>query len=420
MTTTDVGTNSKIEIEDIYLKKFDGSKQEIITHLIISFHIYESLDSHTLSAEFFLADGRNLVDGFPIIGEEQIVFKMRTPPDKKKNSYEFFVESVKNQQLNNLGNMKYYALSCATKDYLMNSFKVYSRRYYQLDYKLAVQKVITEDLKSKKNVYIEPTKGTFDYMVNRVRPFQTIDLLCEHAVSAKNKSSYFVFYEDSDQYHFRTLEDLIEERKPNATNKKFSMDSSIKDNLKNISWRNILQFETFNLGDGIEKVKNGAIYSKVRKFDISHGDYFSTFEYNDDYMQFKKIDKPYDFNTSQYKNFVTEKPAKTSFICTDELRGSTFNNHLETIPWMRAYRERISQYGVKIRVYGDTDIIVGDVIEINIHKITAADVQDEPQDLFSGNYLIHSLKHKIIREENGDWGHYMILECRKMNLKGAV
>jgi hypothetical protein len=79
----------------------------------------------------------------------------------------------------------------------------------------------------------------------------------------------------------------------------------------------------------------------------------------------------------------------------------------------------VHQYGVTIRVYGDTDIRVGDVVKLQIPQITGAD-NPKQQEVFSENYIIYEMKHILNQQDNHAFQHYMVLDLRKPNMFGDI
>jgi len=291
-----------------------------------------------------------------------------------------------------------------------------------MKYDEAVTEIITNDLVSDKTlITTESTEGKFDYVVNNVRPFQTIDLICERAVSADNKSSMFFFYEDNQGYHFTTFEKLITDRTPAAPNFVFSYDSSSRDEefFKLVNARNILSYETMKQGSSIKKVKDGAIRTQIREFDIMTGEYYKMEEYNNtsDHKAFKSTDSPNDMNTSAYNGEVSARPGVTRMVFKDGLRPSM--KHNENIHWKRGFADRLSQYSVRIRVYGDTDLRVGDVIQLDIPEITGAS-DPKIQEHYSGNFVIFEMKHRLDKRPTSGFEHYMVFDLRKPHVKKAI
>jgi len=92
MSTYDAG--SVVIVDDkIELTKFSGGGGRNIMNLIRSIDIFESLNNYTLSADFYLAEGVELINNFPIAGEEFIELAFYTP-SRKTLKYKFFIESI--------------------------------------------------------------------------------------------------------------------------------------------------------------------------------------------------------------------------------------------------------------------------------------------------------------------------------------
>jgi len=419
----DVGT-VVIANKEINLFKFDRSEKLNIYPQVVGIEIYESLANYTITADIHIAEGLDLINNFPLGGEEFVELTIQTP-ERKSITYKFFVESITDSKTNEISNQRSYILRCVTEDYLKNSFTVFTKRYANMPYSHAVSQVITQDLGSSIGINIEETKGTFDFMVNRVRPFQVIDLLCERAVSDKFKSSVFFFYQDNESYHFTTLEKLIDDRMIQAENNDLTFVADTANQAEKyedvVNVRNILSYNTIQQGSSVEKVKSGAMRIQVREFDVKTGTYFTKYEYvnTTDFKQYKEIDEgnKFDLNSDAYNNFVTKKPGVTVMTVRDSTRPA--NKHNENIHLKRPYIDRLGQYTVNIKVYGDTSIRVGDVIKLDIPEVTGATGKSKQQ-IYSENYIIFELKHTLGQNETGNFVHTMSFHLKKPNLFGRA
>lgn len=419
MKENEVGS-VKIGDKEIWLTKFSGGDPLNIYSQVKSFDIYESLDNNTIVADFYLADGIELPNKYPLGGEERIRLSLQTP-GRSTITYKFVIDSVIAMKTNDQSNMRSYALRCVTEDFLKNSSTVYTKRYMDMNYDDAVQMVVETDLgASVPLVTVEATKGKFDYVVNAKRPFQVIDLIKERAVSGEGyKSSYFVFYQDNEGYHFQTVEKLIKDRKPGAEGKQFFYETGNKsqDYEKALNVRNILSYETMHQGNQVQKVARGAMRNQFREFDIYRGTYFLKTEYvnSADHKIFEATDDKNDLNSPDFNAFTSKLPAITRMTVKDGLRPEM--EHNKNLTYQRPFIERLSQYGVRVRVYGDTDLKVGDVIKLNIPEIYGHSGNGKPKkaEIFSENYIVTALKHRCDMQDKNDFQHYIVMECRKPN-----
>ncbi len=407
--------------EKISLKKFNGSGNLNIHNQVRRMEITESLDNHTVTADFYLAEGIDLPNEYPLGGEELIEVSIQTP-GKGVCKYKFFIEGVKAMRTNDESNLRSYILRCTTKDFLKNTFKVYTKRYKDKKYHEALAEVIQTDLGAEESLQtVESTKGKFDYVVNNKRPFQVVDLIRERAVSAEgNISSVFVFYQDHKGYHFTTVEKLIEERKGGAEGKTFVADTSnrISNYEEVINARNILAYETTTQGSSIDKVMKGAMYTQIRELDLHRGTYYDMEEYINPahHGSFKKTDASNDFNSGDYNSFTTEMPGVTRMAIKDGTRPEM--EHNKNIHWGRGFTPRMFQYGVRFRTYGDTDMRVGDVVKLKLPIISGTTGERPQNKIFSQNYIVTNLKHVCQKTQQGRFEHYLIMDVSKPNQYG--
>lgn len=411
---------SDVICDRIMLYNFTRSKKLNIMNLVTEIDVYESLTNNTLSADIGISEGIELLNNFPMNGEEWIEFTIQTP-ERKTISYNFFVESIEAISTTDNSGLKNYVLRCVTEDYLNNSYTLLTKRYRDLKYDDSIRTVIYQDLKSGKPLKVEATKGKFDYSVNNVRPLQVIDLIKERAISAEgNKSSFFFFYEDNERYNFVTLEKLIEERKGKAEGNVFVYDTSNRAALYQevINVRNILSYNTLNQGSSIQKIRTGRMANQVRQFDILTGTYYEKFEYNNtsDHGIYKKTDDSIDFNSSPFNARVTAEPGRSSIVFKDSTRPEM--EHNKHIHFKRPFQEKISQYGVTIRVYGDTNMLVGDMVKLSIPEITGTTVDPPIQEIFFNNYIVFNQRQMLRKRNDGRFNYFMTLDLRKPNLSG--
>ena len=414
-----------VKIESIKITTFTGGNPYEIKHLVMGMDIYESLDNYTITCDMILSEGIELFNYLPIAAEEKITFTIQTPQNFKTISYDFFVESVTDITSNDMSSMKTYALRCITMDALKNTRTLFTKRYRDMEYDAALDEVVKKDLGASKPLDMpDKTKGFFDYTVNRVRPFQVIDLICERAVSTKYKGSDYIFYQDNETYRFCTLEYLIETRKPKAKGFEYIFPTSKGDTPveKRENHRNILKYEIYDIGADQEKIKNGAHRNKYVEFDIATGDYLVKSEYvnSSDHKKFKKTDAPNDTHTEPYNGFAEAEPGFVRLALKDSTRPEmqiTGNMHLKT-----GFRHKMTNYGLNIRVYGDTNLLVGDLIYVKIPEITGTTVEPPDQRFYSGNYIVVTIRHMIEKRKDGqgEFEHFMVLDCRKPDLKEAL
>jgi len=168
-------------------------------------------------------------------------------------------------------------------------------------------------------------------------------------------------------------------------------------------------------------VTAGAIRNQVREFDLHRGTYFKKNEYVNltDHGQYEKTgdEETFDFNSADYNTFASKFPGSSRMAIKDATRPEMEHNN--NIHLQRPFRERMFQYGLRIRVYGDTSIRVGDIIELKFPEIAGlTDGLGKQGEVFSGNYIITNLKHRCDQRMNNKFEHYMVMDVAKPNQFG--
>ena len=220
-------------------------------------NIYEDIFSPTLQMDITIADGVGLEEILPIMGEERISLELKTgnmpdlstrdvhalegpeamaaendPPKPgpfagSSNSglikLEFqIVKMTDREPLDTVQGMYRYTLHGVSKEYI-ESCKIKVRRstitppnQLKADeprkISQVVRKLYQEFFKrSKKKIFVEPTKNLTKVVIPNLTPFQSFQFLASRAVSAGQHAvgSSFVFYESTTGYHFVSLETLM-------------------------------------------------------------------------------------------------------------------------------------------------------------------------------------------------------------------
>ena len=209
-------------INDIRLVSYqsvDGDsnpKKISIKTLVTEINIYESIHNKHLSGNLVLLDAQNLLMKLPITGFERIEFSVHTPSMTKgfdfreKTGHPMYIYAVKNRKnMEQQGTMYYQLMFCSGE--MMRNERVRVVKPFQTN----ISEMVTEICRDKdgfntqKDVFVEPTKGVYDFVCPRVRPNEAIDLLTKKAQSEKHHNAGYLFYETSYGYNFRSFESML-------------------------------------------------------------------------------------------------------------------------------------------------------------------------------------------------------------------
>lgn len=364
---------------------------------IISFSIYEDMLAPCLYAEIDIMDGINLLQAFPIIGEEFIELEFQTPGFPAPAVYRFAVHSVTNNRPEK-ARVSLYTLKCVSEEQLTSAAKMV-QLVGKGSYSDLVTDILKRELSTKKPIYVEPTRGTSGNVIPKLKPLAAIDYLRQMSISVDTLTSAFMFFETQFGFQFRTIESLINQnlKKP-IRQFKYVEESWSSTQAGAHAQRNIIKFEVVNRVDSVEKIQTGSLNNIVSGYDlISKGVRQTKHELPTAINTFVTTDAKSQAPTSTqlYQEYGTS-PADTFFMSFDSSRGLVYRD-LSTAA-RRAYTSMLTQNVIRILIHGESNITAGDLLEIKLPSISSETSTRLTDTLIAGNYLIVRLRHIITRD----------------------
>jgi len=297
-----------------------------------------------------------------------------------------------------------------------------------------VEEILSSDnfLGSKKSLHIDTTKNIRKYVIPNLNPFQTINLLKEEAISAE-MSPHFLFFENPDGIHFRTLDSLIGSQGSLSVPHKNTYKSQPPDDPKAVeaALGTILHWEAEDNSNNFLNVKLGMLSSTLYYHDIFNKNIQKfDYDYND---TFKKRNSTNQENRGsgtlipQSKiddRIITEYTNSKIFVhptASDKLHSLGTDNNAEE--WLQESISRELQrdyFTLKIETYGDTNIMCGDMINVLIpsnRPLPTSNTSEAYDPILSGRYLVTSLKHMILPEKSM---HSMVMTVMKDSVESAT
>ena len=228
-----------------------------------------------------------------------------------------------------------------------------------------------------------------------------IDRIRNRAVSSKNQSSSYVFFENQTGFNFITIESMFK----GTVVKNFVQDSTVGSDSTNLTDNNIFGYELPYNFNAIDRIDGGTMKSRFNSFNFETNEYISKsidFPAKND-----KYGAPNEWNKPSFISKFGKYPGSTSTIPYDNRMPIT--NIPESTPNRLAYSSMLMQNIVRLRVFGDTKLKAGDMININIQQQSALSGNPK-KDNISGNFIISALRHMINPE--GERPRYScVLEC---------
>lgn len=394
-----------VSLVSLDLVSHDGSKRENLFPLFQQVIINEDLFTHGMTGTVAIRDSVDIINWFPIIGEETLEFSYGVPgtEDTIINT-KFRVHGLTTPTfLDNAQKVKLYMLSISSEEMITDTFRSVSRAV-NAPTDTVIKQILTDDLGTDKLLDIAPTAGAYEAIIPGWEPFRTIRFLLRKSVSTDaDDPSLFVFWEDRRGYHFDTIKNLVQKGNDNFNEEKHELRyrlNSATEEFRNDQLRRIERLELGGEVDNLAKSKLGAFTTKALSFDMLRKKHESfDYSYDTDYDGVIKT-KSGRFKTSS-DSFLTEVGDENGI----ELllpRGENNNDIAPVSRYRVGFFNSMSAYEINARLPGSNNIFPGDVVNLTIPKSTGR-VEGEAQqarsfiedESLTGRYLVSAIRHEF-------------------------
>ena len=407
-----------------------------INPIVEEINVFENIYTAAISGDIVIKDTTNIVQNFPIIGEEKLILKIQTPQAKPEpeTTIDFTLSPLIiykiNTQYGEGENAQIISLQFGSMEGFRNTTSRVSQSYSGQPSQI-VEKILRDEnyLKSKKTFYFEPTANNAKIVFPNIRPFRCIKHLSDISNSQLNNASpSYLFYETTKGFHFRTFDSMcrelpkfyFKENIGSSLNEKGVVDAQ-----KNLD--TLLNFQRVSTKDTVKNLNSGMINSKLITHDVYHKrldlykyDYLNNFDRdihpdNGEATPIISTAKDPDTNKSltdseDTKLFVVSTASGYSFE-----EGGNYpyqsDNQDQTLQRKTARREQFERgYILNIEVNGQTFIQAGDKINLEIGA-TSSVTDDKEDKQMSGNYIVTHLRHTFTKSQQ--LKHKIVMQVAK-------
>jgi len=406
-----------------------------ISGVLLEVQLYESIDTSAVTGTVSFANTDGLSNSGPIIGQEYLKLKIRTPTFTNEENIIDFSENVlhvTNVTVSQIGNKgELILMNVITSEAVRNQGAVVSRSV-EGTYDQFVETLLKSDLKCTKKLDIEASAGRRKYVLPNTNPFDLIKIFRRKAVSFATNSPTYVFFENFRGYHFKTLEKMYgQEPVMTYFESSFGVDTGDKtqENPRKRLERELSTIQAasiVNRKDTLVNISLGALSSELTTFDVVTKQFNGgngpetpfVYNYFDDRKNEKHIndfdkevtgDNPiYSEVTSENKRISDSVPVDfLSFTATSDEKdtlhqpddGSLSYEPIKTNEWLQRRRSFMvnlhSGIGLNLRVNGNTKVGAGDIVIVNLRSplINREAKRDSKDRYFRGNFLVTKIEH---------------------------
>lgn len=408
-------------LESLTLTSQNRGVSADITEFMLELNIYEDIFSFCMSGNLIVADAANLISNFPILGNEYISVKLRTPTleDSPENVIEktFQIYAIYDRTLND-DRSQYYNISFMSIEGYENQTAVVTKAFSGSTDEVA-QKIYEDYIEYDRSLVIMDTPHTsrIKYTSNHWSPFRNMNFITKTAKGSKLKGSDYLFFESNKAFYFASIEGIIASQQEavfdeyvlernGAKMPRRVTDIGYTGNRLPDSVTAIENLKMLTTIDTLEGNNKGAFAASIDGYDLYTKKVInvsSRFNFPDFVKTGSKSIVPSTLlkNPSAHKTFYSHNTGLfNDFGLTDEEdlpSGSTASNISTKLLNRRGYLNSFENNKFEAVLPGRTDIQVGNVISLLYPSAEAPseDLSTVLDPLLSGFYVVSAIHHQF-------------------------
>jgi len=394
------------------------TRQVDIEPMVQDIGYYESILSPNVSVHINLKDGVNLKTDLPVNGGEYLTLQfsdsfddsIQIRFDSEENPLRVYKVSGRSRGRDRL---ETYTLLCAPDHLLKQQYMTVDRTYMRQSSSVIASNIIGSYFNDE-IVNIDETVGLNTHTFARVTPYQAINQILLETESTNDGSSCFFFFQTNDGYNLKNLDNMLVQ-----PIRRVEINGQFEDVVYNylsgetsdpkFDGTRILDYSepvSFDLLDGILDGQYGV---RVKYFDpirkrMAQSSYVHETNWNDTVhsngrpLISENISDEFGNDISIEKFIISNYLSSTSEYVSsrDQTIRSSFKRRQNIAAKRQAILTRIKNNKINIVVHGDSRIMAGQTIQVNIPTSGQKSKSEEQLDKFvSGKYLVVSTQHNI-------------------------
>lgn len=190
--------------------KIDGKSSDDWQKMVDEINITETLDFPCIRMTIAVNDSVGMIDLMK--GNEMVEIILEDSISKK--SYTYIMRIYRLGSRNRFQKNDKYVLECVSNEFIFNETVNLCKSFKEKRASELVKLVLTDTIKTRKNLAIEKTKDEIKCVVPNWRPFDFFNWLGTRAVRDSNKvQAGFIFYENFEGFHFKSFDKIIQDAK---------------------------------------------------------------------------------------------------------------------------------------------------------------------------------------------------------------
>ena len=394
---------------------------------IVEFDYYEDILKQAVTAKIKVISSFSYVNQLPIRGGEKVELNISTSfgETKFEGDNALYVYKVSDHKTSRM--VEECVLHLTTLENFSNQSTRCTKKYNFQGIDVHVKDILENTLQTKKDFKIEPTANSYTFIGNSKKPFYTLTWLGSKSISQVSEKSGvsgegkeglnkgtagFLFYENYDGYHFRSIDSLvantqIQDGKSDAEPKfKYSFKGKVIEagNLKNN-----ITIADYGLRKNIDlrgALKVGMYCNQFYYYNTQSNE-LSLYNYKlkEEIKNATKLGSQESITVnSQFADVPTRTMFRTSDHGTLNPSGSLTESQSDSggdaiLAKSVSRINLLFTQALNILVTFNVRLKVGDLIYCEFPKIEAGQ-STEVDDQMSGNYVIREVHHHFVANQN--------------------
>ena len=408
----------------------DGQQVYKLKNLLVELSFFEDIYAFACSGYVILKDAVGLIETLKLHGTEFINIaygKTRSEDPAAKIIRTFRIYKIGNRKPSGNINSEFFTVYFCSEEMLLSEQLKLSKGFKGQQISDIIKTILTDqnclNVKNKKIQYIEPTFGTYDFVIPRLKPFEAISWLSTYARPIGRQGADMLFFETNDGFYFRSLQSMFAEsvygtyiHKPANIN-----NSDLASGLNTV-----LEYEFVKTFDSLEATESGIYSSKLITIDpLTRTQKITNFNKNDlnGYSASgegtnRLGKKQTEMYNSSLKLAFSNSGEKDKAYIKQNASGVSNDIYIETYVPNRTAQIALANYTViKAIIPGDTAITAGRTVNFQLYSNNFDPEMSnrEFDKFFSGKYLVTAVRHVI--QSQGVF--QTILELAKESLKSS-
>ena len=419
------------ELKELLIHTSSGNVLNL-TKATQSIDIYEDIFRTGISGSLTILDVDDIISNGPIIGQEYLTVKFTTPTLSEEELSLFFAinKVTVREKLNQ--ETQLIALSFVSPEILRDK-RVRVSKSFTNTIDQIVESIIKDPryTNSNKDLYIEPTAGIRKVVCPNLHPYDFIKNLMMEAVTLKDSSPYFFFFENLKGIQFKSLNRILSEDSIGSffVGDVKSLENKSVDHQSDFS--RALEFQVNSNNDMLLNTLGGMLGSSTIKYSIYNKSYERLrYNYFVDFEKFPRMDENPLYNDNEidaFSNNVGSFGDAKIYLHPTTGSGDFDTSHTnptssysyapnkvnDSILFRRAkLMELNSAVNITMKINGNTTIAAGQTIDLTVPTVGRIH-ETQNDEYYSGRYLVTTLRHSFYQP---DKKHEIILTASKDSL----